>query len=453
LKDQIHVLEVHLKAKETMEDREVMTDPLKLEKQEKCKGENTELEADMPVSQNKNRHSKEFSKDGSEVGGTSLYISNQCTAVSGTCSPNEVLLVRDQSLQEAFNEKPADQKIMAVENLLAENRELRRQLEAVRFELEKFHTKTVSHEVQLPKTGAHNIQTMTDPDIEFVHMSMENAALQAQLQQLSKECEEKGDELERMSILLKELREASSSLLRKPLDAHTHDNTVLKKEQEDVKRTVKHQEQEILKSKIDTTIGHQPIKIAELLLDRLKKENIELQAQLTEREGKEKTEYGCHNLRQNQEISKDHSVGNIDDRVATNMNLDSLAHLLSMHCPVPLEETQQSRTLGLKVRNVENVDKAMQSQTSTLLPACNVAAADQVELKAPDRTNDMCESELSFSDVSSVNRAKENLSVAEHKFQIPVNANRKKKELQNDDLTNSQISKYFEPSVQRKYVG
>jgi hypothetical protein len=65
----------------------------------------------------------------------------------------------------------------------------------------------------------------------------------------------------------------------------------------------------------------------------------------------------------------------------------------------------------------------------------------------------MCESELSFSDVSSMNRAKQNLSVAEHKCQIPVNANRKEKELQNDDLTNSQISKYFGPSVQCKYMG
>jgi hypothetical protein len=456
LQDQIHLCEVHLKAKEAMEDREVMTDPLKWQEEQKWKDENSKLEADMLLLQNKIRqHNKDFREDGREVGATPWYISDQCAVVSGTCSPNKVLLVKGQSQQEASNEKLTDQRIMAVENLLAENRELKRQLESVSLELEEFHSRTMIHDVQPLKTGIHNVQTMTDPDIELLHVTMENAALQAQLQQLSKEYKKKGDELERMSVLMKESREASSLQLKETQDAHAHENTLVKKELEEMKRKVKHQQQEILKSRAEMTKEHQPIKITELcnLLDHLRKENIELKAQLTEKEDKKEFEYGCHNLHQNQEVSKDHSAGNIDDKVATNKNPDSLAHLLSMGCSVSLEEAQQRRTVSMKASNIGIMDTGIQSRAGNLFPFCNVATANQDEPKFSVRTNDRCESELSFSDISAMNRAKQNSPSAEHKCQIPINANRKEQELQNIDSTKSQISKYCGPSVQCRCIG
>jgi hypothetical protein len=456
LQDQIHLLEVHMKAKEAMEDREVMTDPLKWEEEQKYKDENAKLEAGVLLLQNNIRqHNKDFREDGRDIDAASWYISNQYTTVSGTCSPNKILLAEDQSLQEACNEKPADQRIMAVQNLLAENRELKRQLESVRLQLREYHTRTMIHDVQPLKTGIHDVQTMTDPDIELLHVSMENAALRAQLQQLSKECKKTGDELERMSVLMKESREASSLRLKEAQDAHSHENTLLKKELEEMKRKVKHQQQEILKSRMDMTKEHQPVKITELcnLLDHLRKENVELRTQLTEKEHKVEVEYGCHNLHQNQEVSKDHSVGNIDDTVATNENDDSLPHLLSMGFSVSLEEAQQRRTVGMKASNVGIIDRGMQSQTSNLFPFCKIAAANQDEPKSSVRTNDGCGSELSFIDISAKNRVKQNSPNAERKHLIPINANRTEQELQNIDSTKSQISKYCGLSVQCRCVG
>ncbi|XP_021913336.1 uncharacterized protein LOC110826730 isoform X2 [Zootermopsis nevadensis] len=445
LQDQIHLFEVHLKAKEAVEDTDVMTDSQKLEEEQKYKDENTKLEAGMLFLQNNiTQHSKDFGRDD---GGASRYISDPCTAVSGTCSPSRMLLDEDQSLQEATDDKLTDQRIVAVENLLAENGDLRRQLESVRLELEEFNTRTMIHDVRPLKTGINNVQTMTDPDVELVHVSMENVALQAQLQQVSKECKKKGVELERMSVLIKESREASGLQLKEALDTHAHENTLLMKELEEMKRQIEHQQHATKESQL--------FKITEIcnLLDHLRKENIVLKAQLTEKEDKEKGEYDCHNLHQNQEVSKDHSVGNIDDRVASNVNLDSLAHFLSVGCSVSLEEAKQRRTVGMKASNIEVMDTGIHSQSGNVFTFSNVAAANQDEPASSVRTNDRHESELSFSDISAMTRVKQHSPNAEQKCQIPINANRKEQELQNIDSTKSQIGKHFGPLVHCRCIG
>jgi hypothetical protein len=455
LEEQVHLFEVRLKEKEATEDRGIMTDAMEWKEEQICNDEDDKLKADVLLLKNKiKQHNKDsrdagtgfgplLEKDESEVDGASWYIPKLCTAAgSERYSTNRVSLVKDQNLQETFNENSTDQKIMAVENLLAENRALKGQLEAVRLELEDFHSKTVTRPL---KTGSRNVQTMTDPDIELVSISMENAALQAQLQQLSKECKKKREDLERTLVLLKESREASSLLLEEAWDANAHENTLLKKELEEMKRKFKHQEQEIFKSRIVTTKEH-PAKITELcnLLDHLRKENMELQAQLketlTEKEGTEDTVYGCHSLQQNQETLKGHSVDNFDGRIVTNKNFDSLTHILSMGCSVS-EEAQQKKALGMKAGNDETVD-VMQSQAGTVFAVSNIPTTNQDEAKVSFRTNDRCESELSFSDISLLNKAKQNSPNSKCKHKIPVNAIRKEQELQNIHSVKSQICKY-----------
>jgi hypothetical protein len=300
---------------------------------------------------------------------------------------------------------------------------------------------------------------MTDPGIELVHVSMENAALHAQLQELTGEYKKKSEDLERTLVLLRETREASSFLLKEARDANAHENTLLKKEFEEMKQKRKNQEQEIYKSRTGTTKEHHSAKITELcnLLDYLRKENIDLQAQLkkmlTEKEHKEEDEYGCHNLQQSQEISEDESVGNCDYRVVTKKSLDSLALLISMGYPVSLEEAQHRKAGGIKANNADTLDMAMPSQNVSASTVTNIHAANRDEPKFPIRTDDICKSEQNFGDISLLNKAKQNSQNAESASQVPIHSNRKKQDLEDTESTKLTISKYPGTSMQITGIG
>ena len=454
LTDQLRLFEVHLQEREAKEDRETMTDPLECKWGRKYEDEDSKCKAGILLSENKIRQcNKVFNDSGSdfgavlednEVGGATCCVSNLCSVMLDKCCSNEAFI--KDNVQMAFEEKLTDQKEDDVEEMVVENKELKGQLASVRLELEKFHIKTMVHEVQSPKTNVHTVQTMTDPDIELVHVSMENAALCAQLQELTREYKKKSEDLERTLVLLRETREASSFLLKEARDANAHETTLLKTEFEKMKQKLKNQEQEIYKSRIDATKEHHPAKITELcsLLDYLRKENIDLQTQLKkmliEKEYKEEDEYGYHNIQQTQETSKDESVGNCDYRVVTNRNLDSLALLVSMGYPVSVEEAQNRKTGGIKTNNIETVDMAMpaQNETVTNMPAAN---------------RDICKSEQTFGDSSLFNTAKQNSQNAESMSQIPIHPNRKKQELQNIESTKLPISNCPGNSVQHTGMG
>ncbi|PNF32951.1 hypothetical protein B7P43_G01839, partial [Cryptotermes secundus] len=462
LKEQVDVFDLHLKGKEAVEDRGTMTDPLECKEEQKCKDEDTKLEPDLMLLQSKCRQQNKEFRDGRADFGVVLEEDESCEC-GPTCNSSKIntvvsdghcshkALLDDQNMKEIFNEKSTDQKVEVVEKLLTENRELNLQLEAVKLELEEFHTKTMMHEVQPLKTEIHSVQTMTDPDTELVRVSMENASLQAQLQQVSKECKKRKEDLERTLILLRESRESSSILLKEAQDTNAYESTLLKKELEEVKRKVKHQEQEMVKSRISTIEEHQQTKITELcnLLDHLRKENADLQAQikrmLIDKAMDMDVPYGCQNLQQNHGTSRNLSV-------VANKNLDSLAHLLSEGCSVSLEEAQH-RTQGIKADNVETVDLAMQAQGDNVFAVTGGPTANPKEPKSSVRTNDRRENEPNFSNISLLNKEKQNSPSAENKSRILINANRRKQELQNTNSAKSQLSRYPGPSVHITGIG
>jgi hypothetical protein len=463
LTDQLHLFEVHLKEREAVEDRETMTDPLEWKQEQEYKANNTRLKADILLCEDKiTECNKKYNDSGTDFGavlendeveGATCCVPKLSIAMSDRCCSNEVFS-ENKNIQEAFDKKLTDQNEVVVEEMLAENRELKGQLASVRLELEKFHIKTMVHEVQSLKTNIRTIQTMTDPDIELVHISMENAAIRAQLQELTGEYRKKSEELERTLVLLRETREASSFLLKEAQDAGAYENTLLKMEFEEMKQKLKNQEQEIYKSRTDTAKEQHPAKITELcnLLDYLRKENIDLQAQLkkmlTEKEHKEEDEYGCHNLHQTQETSNDQAVGNCDSRAVKNKNLDSLALLISLGYPVSSEEAQHRKNGSIKENNVEMLDVAVPSQNGGISSVINIPAVNQEEPNFSVRTDDRCKIQQSFSNVSVLNKAKQNSPNAESKSQIPVNPNRKKQEAQDTESTGLQIGKYSGTSVQ-----
>jgi hypothetical protein len=450
LKDQVHLLDLHLKEKVAVEDRGIMTDLLEWKEEPEHEDEDTKLETYPLLPQNKCRqHTKNVGDAGTDCGVT---VGEVESGVHGaTCSTSKLsavapdrqcsnkTLLDDQNTQDTFNEKSTDQNVVVVE-MLAENRELKLQLEAVKLELEEIHTKTVMHEVELPKTEIHSVQTVTDQDTALVHISMENAALQAQLQQVSEEYDKKREELERALILLRDSRETSSILRKEAPDTNAHENIVLKKELEEIKRELKHQEQEMLKNKIGTTEELQQIKITELcnLLDHMRKENVDLQAQikrmLTEKEDRKDVPYGCQNLQQNEGTLKNLSA-------VTSKTLDSLAHLLSVGCSVSLEEAHQ-RTLGIKADKVETLDVA----SGSLLAVNSDPTSNQKEPKSSIRTNHRNGNKLNFSNISLLNKEKQNSPNGENKSRIPINATRSKQEV-NTNSTKSQLSNYPGPSA------
>jgi hypothetical protein len=466
LTDQLPLFEVHLKTKDAKEDRETMTDTLEWKQGQKYEDEN--MKTDILLSENKIRQcNKELNNSGTyfgivleenEVGGATCCVSTLCTPMSDKYCSNDAF-IKHQNVQKAFDEKLTDQKEVIVDEMLAENRELKGQLASVRLELEKFHIKTMVHEVQSLKTNVHTVQTMTDPDIELVHVSMENAALRGQLQELTAEYKKKSEDLGRTLVLLRETREASSFLLKEAQDANAHENTLLKKEFEEMKQKLKNQEEEIYKSRTGGTQEHHRAKITDLcnLLDYLRKENIDLQAQLkkmlTEKEHKEEDEYGCHNLQQTQETSKYESVGNCDYSVATNKNLDSLALLISMGYPVSLEETQHSKTGGIKANNIDTLDMAVPSQNASAPTITNTAVANRDEPKFSVRTDGLCKSEQNFSDISLLNKAKQNSPNGESTSQIPVHLHRKKQDLEDTESTKLPVGRYRGSSLQLTSVG
>lgn len=466
LTDQLHLFEVQLKEREAKEDRETMTDPLEWKWGQKY-DEDGKCKADILFPENKIRQcNKEFNDSGTdfgavlednEAGRTTCCVSKLCSVMSDKCCSNEAFI--KNNVQKAFEDKLTDQKDDVVEDMVVENRELKGQLASVRLELEKFHIKTMVHEVQSPKANVHTVQTMTDPDIELVHVSMEIAALRAQLQELTGEYKQKSDDLERTLVLLRETREASSFLLKEARDANAHETTLLKTEFEKMKQKFKNHEQEIYKSRTDTTKEHHPAKITELcnLLDYLRKENIDLQTQLKkmliEKEHKEEDEYGYHNIQETQETSKDESVGNFDYRVVTNKNLDSLALLISMGYPVSVEEAQNRKTGDIKTNNIDTLDMAMPSQNGSVFSVTNMPAANGDQPKFSIRLDDICKSEQNFGDISLLNKAKQNSPNVESTSQIPIHRNRKKQELQNIESTELLISKYPGTSVQHTGMG
>lgn len=467
LTDQLRLCEVQLKEREAKEDRETITDPLEWKWGQKYEDEDGKCKADVPFSENKIRQcNKEFNDSGTDFGAVlednevkraTCCVSQLCSVVSDKCCSNEAFI--KDNVQKAFEGKLTDQKEDAVEGMEVENKELKGQLASVRLELEKFHIKTMVHEVQSPKTNVHTVQTMTDPDIELVHVSMENAALHAQLQELTGEYKKKSDDLERTLVLLRETREASSCLLKEARDANAHETALLKMEFEKMKQKFKKQEQEIYKNRTDTTKEHHPAKITELcnLLDYLRKENIDLQTQLKkmliEKEHKEEDEYGYHNIQQTQETSKDESVGNFDYRVVTNKNLDSLTLLISMGYPISVEEAQNPKTGDVKTNNIDTLDMAMPLQNGNVFSVTNMPAANGGEPSFSIRTDDICKSEQNIGDISLLNKAKQNSPNVESKSQFPIHRNRKKQELKNIESTELPISKNPGTSVQRTGMG
>lgn len=467
LTGQLHLFEVQLKEREAKEDRETMTDPMECKWGQKCEDEDGKCKADVLFSENKIRQcNKEFNDSGTdfgvvlednEVGRAACCVPNLCSVMSDKCCSNEAFI--KDNVQRDFEEKLTDQKEDIVADMVVENKELKGQLASVRLELEKFHIKTMVHEVQSPKTNVHTVQTMTDPDIELVHVSMENAALRAQLQELTGEYKKKSEDLERTLVLLRETREASSFLLKEARDANAHETTVLKTEFEKMKQKFKNQEQEIYKSRTDAIKEQHPAKITELcnLLDYLRKENIDLQTQLKkmliEKEHKEEDEYGFHTIQQTQGTSKDESVGNFDHRVVTNKNLDSLALLISMGYPVSVGEAQNRKTGDIKTNNIDTLDVAMPSQNGSVFSVTNMPAVNRDEPKFSIRADDICKSEQNFGDISVLNKAKQNSPNAESMSHIPIHPNRKKQELQNIDSTELPISKYPGTSEQHTGVG
>lgn len=444
LRGQVHILGLRLKEKEAVEDADITTDPQEWEGELKHKDEDNKLEKDpLLARRNCRQHSKEYRNGGTDSG---VMVEEDEIGVHGAaCSTSKL---DDQNMQDSFNRELTDQKVVVVHELLTENRELKLQLEVVKLELEECQAKTVMHEVQVPKTELCSVQTMTDPDIQLVHVSMENAALQAQLQQVSKECNKKREDLERMLILLRDSRECCTILQREPPDTNAHEHALLKKELEEVKRKLKHQEQEVLESKIGTTEECQQRKITELynLLHDMRKENCDLQAQirrmLIEKEDKSGVPCGCQNLQQNQGASKNTSV-------ITNKTLDSLANLLSVGCSV--SETQQ-RTVGLKADTGEAVGMAMQAQSGTVFSPSSGPTAVQRESKSTVSTNHRNENELNFSNISLLNKEKQSSSNGVNKSQILTNANRRKQEL-NTNSTKLQLTKFPGPSVHNTCIG
>lgn len=467
LTDHLRLCEVQLKEREAKEDRETMTDPLEWKWGQKYEAEDGKCKADVPFSENKIRQcNKEFNDSGTdfgavlednEAGRATCCVSKLCSVMSDKCCSNEAFI--KDNVQKAFEGQLTDQKEDVVEGMVVENKELKGQLASVRLELEKFHIKTMVYEVQSPKTNVHTVQTMTDPDIELVHVSMENAALRAQLQELTGEYKKKSDDLERTLVLLRETREASSCLLKEAQDANAHETTLLKTEFEKMKQKFKNQEQEIYKSRTDATKEHHPAKITELcnLLDYLRKENIDLQTQLKkmliEKEHKEEDEYGYHNIQHTQETSKDESVGNFDCRVVTNKNLDSLALLISTGYPISVEEAQNRKTGDIKTNNIDTLDMAMPSQKGSVFSVTNMPAANGDEPNFAIRADDICKSEQNVGDISLLNKAKQNSPNVGSTSQIPIHRSRKKQELKNIESTELPISKYPGTSVQHTGMG
>ncbi|XP_069689853.1 ankyrin repeat domain-containing protein 26-like isoform X3 [Periplaneta americana] len=373
LKDQLHALENHILERGSIEDRGVMTDPVEWKEEKYCKDENVKLRREVLWLQNKIRQ-QEFKDLGTEF--SPLYEEDENSHLSDIEKmedEKETLIQEDQKLQEHYNKS-------SLEKLIAENRGLKQRLNSITREIEEMRMDKISQDretTEVHPVKMETIQTMTDPDIEMVHMSMENAALQSQLLQLSREYKEKKEELERTLTQLRESRDASSLLLKEIKEASSHENIKLKKDLAEMKRKLKNQEQEILKNRVSsgTPKESQPAKVAELcnLLDYLRKENTELQAQLkkmlAEKVEKDEVEFGCQTLYQSQTASKDitshHSVDQ-NARAVSSRNLDSISRLFAMGYPISLEEAQSRKSFITKPNDIEVMNVSLNSEPSTV---------------------------------------------------------------------------------------
>ncbi|KAJ9583822.1 hypothetical protein L9F63_021825 [Diploptera punctata] len=426
LKDRLRMLEEHVNYKASLQNKIVMTDDDIWEEAAKYKEENARLKKHISILQNKIRQQKledmgegEFDplfEEDEEEDEEREYIVENVLQLRDNQKDRSAVLHENKRLQECLNEQAKVRDKETVENLILDKAELEAQLNALRHELTKLQTNVGNEK--------HNIQTMTEPDMELVHISMENASLQSQLKQLSRKYETKQGELEKSVLLLRESREASSLLLQETRNVSVHENSVLKKELEDVRQQLRNQEQEIARTRNDTSRENQPPKVAELcnLLDHLRKENTELQLQLkkmlSEKEEKDEVDLNCEGLHLNGTASKD---CNLSEKTVVNKNIDSISLLL---------------TVGSHIKSNENVDVARNSQSY-----CTPTIRVQEQCPAVVINDNRHENGI--------------IQHQQYKFpecrnQIPTNSKRRDKDLLSVGFSKSQHRKYSAPDIGSK---